>query len=231
MIFYPTLSRASPEGFPENFCRYGSFVNDWPNYKLAKITAQKSYFIDDDSIRSMSSATKIPCPENEACKTKSYVIKDDVILTAYKYQNFICSWYPGKESPKWLPLKDVEASPFNPTPTINDWVGKWTEGKDINITLSRTSNPGGLKIHAKACCIGYGMHVGEIEATSKTNGNKIIFRDEIMDCTISLMLINQVIIAKDNNQCGGESVTFSGLYKKRTKSNLSTKENALKPIP
>jgi hypothetical protein len=217
IFFYHGTLNASPgSGDPAHWCRYGTFVNDWPNYNMAIVTAQKSFFRKDDTTLLKPSSQDVACPENEVCKTKSYVIKGDLVIVAYKYGDFICSWYPRKEGPEWLSLSDVKFLSSDNDSTVFDWVGKWSQGKDINFTLSRTNKPDELKVSAYACCVGYSMNFGEIEATSKINGNKVVFHDEVMDCTFSLMLLDQVILAKDNNQCGGANVSFSGLYNRQS---------------
>lgn len=181
---------------PQNWCRWGTFFNDdWPDYKIVKIT-QKTNFYSDEDFK----------------KQKSYLVKDDLALLSRTFNEFSCLLYPKSDTIGWIKTDDIQAVDIiDKYSEINNWIGKWRYLDGISFEL-RVDKGNKLVIDGNACCFGYGQNVASIESdNSKIIGNKITFNDPD-DCSITLIKINDFIVAKDDNQCGGLNASFTGVY-------------------
>ena len=87
-----SLLQASPasaqlKGNPDNACRNGYFPRESTNYRLAKIkgaAGDRIAFHGDDNER---------CPDDAACRLKTYVIPGDEVLVSRTFGKFACSWF------------------------------------------------------------------------------------------------------------------------------------------
>jgi hypothetical protein len=92
-------------------------------------------------------------------------------------------------------------------------VGLWKyAGKSLDIR--RDGKPGLLKVKGYAVWEGAGAnaHVGGIEAAARLEGNELVLVEE--ECRVSLKLVGDYLVAKDNSECGGVNVRLNGVFRK-----------------
>jgi hypothetical protein len=205
-----TTTAQGADDYPATWCRNGLFPSDEAGFKLAKVggnwTARVHFFSDEDD-----------CPVYEAkCETKRYLVTGDQLVVSRTYGRWVCGWYQprkGGETVGWL-LADklvVSEPPARPAPA--SWVGLWKyAGKSLDIR--RDGKPGLLKVKGHAIWEGVGanVRVGGIEAAARPEGNELILVDE--ECRVSLKLVGDYLVAKDNSECGGVNVRLNGVFRK-----------------
>src|SRR5262245_387694 len=87
-----SLIQASPAsdlltGNPNNMCRNEYFPRESTDYRLAKIkgaAGDRIYFHGDANER---------CPDDQACRLKTYVIANDEVIVSRTLGKFACSWF------------------------------------------------------------------------------------------------------------------------------------------
>jgi hypothetical protein len=99
------------------------------------------------------------------------------------------------------------------------WAGVWSNGTDrLNVTtnadgtLSGQGNaywpgPPGTNVAPLA------RHFGGITARAAPVGQRLELNQSA--CQVTAWLLNEVLLVKDNGQCGGVNVRFDGVYKKQ----------------
>jgi len=205
-----TATGQKAEDYPANWCRNGLFPSDDAEFGLAKIggnwTARIHFFNDDDD-----------CPRYDVkCEMKSYLITGDEVLVSRKYGQWICGWYQpkkGGETVGWLQADKLVLAAPPARPPLKNWLGLWKyEGKSLNIR--RDGKTGALKVKGYAIWEGAGanVHLGGVEAVARPEGNELVLVEE--ECRVSLKLVGQYLIARDNSECGGVNVRFNGVYRK-----------------
>ena len=198
-------------GNPENWCRNGAFPMD-TDFTVAKVVGERNakiHFLGDEE----------DCPQsnNAKCRKKSYLIPGDQVLVSRKFGSWICSWYqPNKDSETvgWLPAVNLSIIEQASAPSLQQWVGIWRE-YDNSLKISRDGNTSYLKVDGQAYWHGLGENVneGSFAAKAKPQGNLLMLEDD--GCEVSLTLVGNHVIARDNFQCGGMNVRFDGIYRKK----------------
>lgn len=195
-------------------CRNGFFPSAKEFY-LAKVS-RKTHFYDDGK----------NCPYAPICQTKSYLIKDDILLLNQKTKQWVCGWYSGPkhESVGWLRAEDITITPI-PIVKLDQWVGKWKTYPELagEINISKNQFPS-LTIKGEAFWYGLEVspghrviHTGELFHKELIPfGNRLTLKsgNESYDCQAKFTLIPPFLIVSDNKKCGGANVTFDGVYKR-----------------
>jgi hypothetical protein len=187
------------------------------NANVAIVQPVKLHFVEDNSLVQ-------GCPNSGAqCQEKGYVIAGDSVLTGNTQGAYVCAGYvtsKGSAVNAWLPadaLKPAPAGQQNP----EDWAGKWSsDGNDIVIT----SEGDGFHVQGEAeWQDGPAVHTGELDGVIKPGDGVLAFTmgddktlpfeagDEFT-CRVSMVRRGPYLLVKDNDQCGGANVTFSGFY-------------------
>ena len=165
------------------------------------------------------------CPDdNESCKLSTFLVPGDRVVISRNEAGFGCASFVngrGRETTGWLPL--VAMDQINPKP---DWVASWKRDTSAEIDIAE-GDDGKLSLTGNATVgSGASVHVGEISA--EINGNKIrasfatngeqqiAFKDAAEgDCAVSLVQLGPYLVVKDNFNCGGANVSFTGIYIRR----------------
>ena len=212
LLFSAVSTFAQLEGNPANWCRNGFFPRESEDYSIGVINAKKGekvYFYGDDD----------DCPNGKDCRSKAYLIEGNEVIVSRKFGNWACSWYQprkGSETVGWIPIGNLV---FNSSVRGNsDIIGKWGF-YDNEIEIKRTKDQGLFKVLGTAFWKGTGdnVHTGELDGTAIRKENKLLFgEDDNSDyaCKVRLLLISKYLIVRDNLNCGGANVTFSGVYTK-----------------
>ena len=217
----PSPASAQLKGNPDNVCRNGYFPRESTNYRMAKIkgaAGDKIHFHGDDSER---------CPDDAACRLKTYVIPGDEILVSRTLAKFACSWFQprkGTETVGWIETdrlawqEDMRREDMR-RPEMRDWLGEWRAYDNV-IRISTSKTAGSLAIKGDAFWgSGDRTHTGVLEYDAKPSADQMKFGDgtDEFDCEVTMQLIGKRLIVGDNLHCGGVNVSFSGVYQRRSK--------------
>lgn len=205
-----TATAQGANDYPANWCRSDLFPSDEAGFRLAKVggnwTARVHFFKDDGD-----------CPLYEPkCETKRYLVTGDQVLVSKTYGQWVCGWYQprkGGETVGWLRADKLLVSEPPARPDLADWVGLWKcAGKSLDIR--RDGSPGLLKVKGHAIWEGAGanVRVGGVEGVGRPEGNGLVLVED--ECRVSLKLVGDYLVAKDNSGCGGVNVRLDGIFRK-----------------
>lgn len=215
--FFITLTIATSafsqmSGNPDNWCREGLFTRETKDFGVGFVKAAKTSFHDDQ---------KTNCPAAAGCKTTSYVVKGDTIITNKKFGAFTCGWFTsakGGVKVGWLRTADLDFPAMLHDASERVWIGEWSYASN---TISFTSNKlsGFLNVAGTAIWKGLGdnVHVGELDGRFSHKDGVLEYSDgdSEYDCKATMQLaVERYLIVADNGNCGGANVTFSGIYRK-----------------
>jgi hypothetical protein len=187
----------------------------------ARVNFIKSPYDDDFKAETCPAAT-------EACRSKSYLVTGDLVLSGKTRGAFTCVVYQSPKTKKqvwakgWLPSSALTPVAPMASPKTTDWLGSWVQpGGNIEIKRGK-----GDKLHVEGEMIVPGAreaHTGEIEAEVTPQNNIIAFVDDGStpfentdkgQCRVRMQRIGPWLLVEDNHGCGGAGVTFSGLYRR-----------------
>lgn len=208
---------AQLKGNPDNICRNGYFPRESTNYRLAKIkgaAGDRIYFHGDDNER---------CPDDQACRLKTYVIPGDEVIVSRTFGKFACSWFQprkGEGTVGWIETDRLAWQGDMRAPAMRDWLGEWRAYDDHVIRISKSKAAGMLAIKGEATWgSGSRTHTGELDHDAKPSANEMKFGDgtDELDCQVTMHLVGKLLVVGDNLHCGGANVSFSGVYQKGPK--------------
>ena len=216
-----SLLQASPaaaqlKGNPDNACRNGYFPRESTNYRLAKIkgaAGDRAYFHGDDNER---------CPDDAACRLKTYVIPGDEVIVSRTFGKFACTWFQprkGSETVGWIETERLAWQADARPPAMPDWLGEW-RAYENRIRISKSKQAGSLAISGEATWgSGSSTHTGGLDYVAKPAADKMKFGDgeDEDDCQVTMQLLGTLLVVGDNLHCGGANVSFSGVYQRRVK--------------
>lgn len=215
-LLQATPATAQLKGNPDNVCRNGYFPRESTDYRLAKIKGaarKKAYFHGDDNER---------CPNDQACRLKTYVIPGDEVVVSRTFGKFACSWFQprkGSETVGWIETDRLAWPDDNRRPAMRDWLGEWRAYDNV-IRVAKSKAADALAIKGEATWgSGGGTHTGELDYDAKPAADKMKFGDgtDELDCQVSMQLVGKLLVVGDNLHCGGANVSFSGVYRRSTK--------------
>lgn len=183
------------------------------------------------------------CPvEVDGCQLKSFVVPGDLLLVGPDMDGFACASYISpnarrvrnqfRETIGFVPLSEL-AVVMGAPPTPADWSGTWFRSAEAEIEIG-PDGPGKLKILGQATYGGHdpervkrgAINVGELEGiVDMPKANMIALGDDFdgtkplgkdrSDCRARLRLFGPYLVVEDNGGCGGNGVTFIGVYMRR----------------
>lgn len=217
VTFLSSLAAAQTDPDPENWCRAGKFTAETEDYRLASVKAIKggrSHFYNDFSD---------DCPEGKDCREKAYVVSGDQVVVSNERNGFACAWFTpvrGTGYVGWLKASDLNYWPVTKKPGIASWYGTWRYGEN-EIKFEATRNRGYLNVIGTAFWKGLGdnIHIGELGNKGKVEANVVQYSDgdDEFDCKVTIRMVGQFLVVRDNMNCGGANVSFSGVYRKAKK--------------
>lgn len=214
-IFLVQITAYSETSDPENWCRWGiiDIKNDFKIGVIKKTDQKKIYFYKDQD--------QCPNETDKKCQHKAFLIKDDKVLISKNYKDWSCVKFLNITKKKkvttttgWISTKNITV--INPVAnnSIDSWLGDWSDG--YNSLKLTSGNDGKIKIEGEAVWgSGMNIHTGQVSGTGKPNKNTLEVQnndDMGEDCKLNLLLLDQFLIAQDNNSCGGLNVSFSSVY-------------------
>lgn len=143
------------------------------------------------------------------------------MITGPTVGSYVCALFRSKTSESAGFLLWGEVALKRPIAALPQraWIGTWWDGAD-EITL-RTAGSAlrvtGSAIWPSAAASPESLspHVGEVSGTARPRSNAVVFAGKsVDDCRVSLILLPPYLLARDNRQCGGMNVSFTGVYRK-----------------
>jgi hypothetical protein len=196
-------------------CRNGGFPSEQDQFGLAKVAGQgRLYFLGDSD----------GCPnDGPACRSKTYVVAGDTLLTGRIHGAYLCAFYPNRFGGTAGWVRRDRLTPVAMTaPPLQAWIGHWADG-DNTIDLSRRGK--GLKVSGEAYWPSAnpsveerpgGPNIGSLDGLITPQGGRARLADEYPDgCRATLTLVGPFLVASDNGGCGGMNVRFDGIYRRR----------------
>ena len=197
-------------------CRNGSFPEQAGGFGVGKVMGpERAYFIDDIN----------GCPnDSAACREKSYVVTGDLVLTGRSKGVYVCAFFPnrGGGSAGWMRRDRLAAQPVDAAPPLSAWVGKW---RNFDDTIALKARGAMLEASGDAYWPSAnpplslrpgGPNTGDFSGVAKPSGARVVFADKDPDgCKVTLDRVGPWLVAADNNNCGGNNVTFTGVYTRR----------------
>jgi hypothetical protein len=196
----------------ENWCRNGLFPTE-PPFSLAQVTGtDRAYFHEDME----------GCPDRGmACRQHTYVVPGNHVITNRTHGSFTCAFYPsrGGGTAGWVQSERLHALPVATNPLASAWLGRWSsEGNpEVRITARGKSGwvageaywPGPPGTHNYPS-----THDGAIDGALVLTGNRAHHSDGENWCKVEFTLLGDLLIAADNDKCGGMNVSFSAVYRR-----------------
>lgn len=171
------------------------------------------------------------CPQLSAeCRTKTYLVGGDVVLTSEKRGDFVCVTYAntqGRDTGGWMPADALEPVAQDRIAVPGGWVGEWRRIEaEINI---KPASGGAIAIDGSATWGGNDpgrvkrgtVRSGAVSAVAKPSGDTVFFTEGNATsfdsagkdtCAVRMRRIAQYMLVEDNDACGGINVSFSGIY-------------------
>lgn len=176
-------------------------------------------------------AARKTCPRLSAeCRTTTYLVGGDVVLTSDRRDGFVCVTYAnsqGRDTGGWMPADALEAVSQDGIAVPSGWTGEWRRIEaQINI---KPSSGGAIAIDGSATWGGNDpgrvkrgtVRSGAVSAVARPSGDTVFFTEGNASsfdsagkdtCAVRMRRIAQYMLVEDNDACGGINVSFSGIY-------------------
>ena len=202
-------------GNPENWCREGFFTQETKTFGVGFVkpkAGNRTYFYNDDPSK---------CPAASSCRSKSYLVKQDRVITSKTLGDHVCGWFTGSKGAVkvgWLKKADLDFPEMLMDASEKIWTGEWQYASNT-ISLSPNKLNGYLNVQGNAFWKGMGdnIHIGELDGRFEPKDGVLEYSDGTgqYDCRARMQLTMQMfLIVADNGYCGGANVSFSGIYRK-----------------
>lgn len=211
-LFALTATAASAQD--DIMCRNGLFPSE-PPFAPAEIQGKdRAYFHDDMN----------GCPwTGEACRTHAYVVPGDEVVIGRIANGYACAFYPSKGggTAGWVGVERLRPLPVEADPPLSAWIGQWSS--EGNPAVRFREKDGRVSVVGEAFWPGPeptemypSPHIGEIDGPVTVLGNRGHYGDEDL-CEVDFTLLGDLLVAGDNNKCGGMNVSFSAIYRRVAK--------------
>lgn len=217
LIFVLALGVAGPASaaVDDGTCRNGAFPSENRDFGLAVIVgAGRAYLLYDME----------GCPKTSAQCEKAgegYVLPGDKVVTGRTTGDYVCAYYPsrGGGSAGWVEKPRLRSRAIDAKPPASSWAGRWSD--EGNPQLRIAGGPGALHMAGEAYWPGPDRakdwppgwpHTGQIDGKLTLLGNRARYDED--ECKIDLILVGDMLVASDNDMCGGMNVRFNGVYRR-----------------
>ena len=207
-----TAAAAQSDGNEWDLCRNGLFPSE-PPFSHAQVKGQgRLRFLSDMD----------GCPDSRTnCASGPYVIAGDRVLTSKVHGAYTCAFFPsrGGGTAGWVETARLRPLPIDPEPADAAWIGKWSSEGNPEVNIRPRGE--GLEIGGEAYWPSPdppieerpgGPNVGYIQGALRVSGNNAEYDDD--SCRIEFTLVGDLLVAGDNQTCGGMNVSFSSIYKR-----------------
>lgn len=198
----------------EGRCREGEFTTQNPNFGLAVVNRK---------VRAHVLADEDGCPNAERrCLAGYHLNPGKRVVTGRSTGKYVCAYFPradGGGSAGWLIWSSLRPLRVDVAPPASSWIGRWSDGG--NPTLRITGQRGLLGITGDAFwpqrdpVEGRPVNSGNIEGKLTLRGNQAQYKED--ECKIDFTLLGDLLVAGDNERCGGANVRFNGVYRHQSR--------------
>jgi hypothetical protein len=191
-------------------CRNGLFPEAPGPFRAARVSGTDRLYLLEDMHG---------CPnETPACRQRTYVLARDMVLIGRAKGAYVCAFFPnrGGGSAGWVRRDRVDPLPPEPTTAPAAWTGAWKDGdntidlKAKGTTLVASGDAYWPSANPPLSLRPGGPNVGEFGGTSRPIGGIATFKED--DCIVKLERVGPWLLASDNKMCGGNNVSFTGVY-------------------
>ncbi|MCI4679307.1 hypothetical protein K9U39_10625 [Rhodoblastus acidophilus] len=209
----PLAARAQSD---DRFCSGVDFANT-PSLVIGRIKA------DAGKVNFRKNGDKKnACPSAAAaCQEKAYLVPGDLVAVGAKRGEFTCVAYDNGKGDRggWLPSSAIEPAPVETSP--ESWTGHWKR-VEADITIENAKN--GLQAQGEATfgaldpervkrgAVNLGSFSGPL--VLKNGQGTVVDSDSVSGCDLRMVRAGAFLFVRDNMQCGGMNVSFSGMYRK-----------------
>jgi hypothetical protein len=165
---------------------------------------------------------KNACPSAAPqCQEKAFLVPGDLVLLGARRGDFVCVEYDKGKTDRggWLPASAIEPAPLETGPDA--WIGHWKR-LEADITIAKAK--AGLQAEGDATFGALdpervkrgGVNLGSFSGplTLQDGQGKVVDDDAVSGCYLRMVRAGDFLFVRDNMQCGGFNVTFSGTYRK-----------------
>lgn len=206
LILAPSLAMAA-QNRPTGTCRFDGFeIDQQRDVRVAEVATATAV------------TTWMGCDSPKGCIPER-VDPGSPILIYSTEGSWTCGYYSDHRGagPTWFRSLQLRPIRYELNPAINAWKGNWSAGGEDKITIALAK--GGKALHLQGNATWHGPngvdHFGDIEGDATPIGNRVHFEEGGPNsCTIDLTLLGNIILASDNNRCGGMNVRFEGFWKR-----------------
>jgi hypothetical protein len=165
---------------------------------------------------------KNACPSPDAaCQDTAYLVAGDLVALGAKRGAFICADYDKGDGDRagWLPAEAIEPAPLAADPA--QWRGDW---KRVEADISIAQVKDGFVARGEAT---FGardpervkrgaVHTGEFSGALifKDGQATLVDSRDVSGCALRLARSGDLLFVRDNMNCGGMNVSFSGVYRR-----------------
>lgn len=187
-------------------CEVGQFIS-------ANVAFQKGVVTGQEGERVYLHNGGDGCPSEAVCRRKAYVVVGDTVLINGTSADWACAAFVGAKGAVtgWIPKHQLALATIDRNPSLSAWMGKWRKNRN-SLTIKAESD-GKISVDGFALWgSGPAPNVGEVQGTTIPVGTGATVKDG--PCRVTLTLADNWLIAKDNQECGGLNVSFSGIYRR-----------------
>lgn len=206
-------------------CTWSDLIHSQTRAAAINRTAARVHFVQD---------TDPGCPAAGAtCRSRAYVMAGDVVLAGNTRNGYTCTGFQGPRGSGtigWLPTAALTMLPLA-AQIPADWTGHWyAPEQDVVIKAA----PGGmLSVKGDAT---WGMsawraehgsvHVGTLNGMVRPVRGVLSFTEgegrtlpytggDAFSCKVRMIRRGPYLLVRDNDNCGGANVSFSGFYARK----------------
>lgn len=152
----------------------------------------------------------VNCPGGKDCEAKAYLLPKDKVLVADDGAPWICAYFQGpkQDTAGWLPRSALVIDNTPPTPTQQDWIGRWRSGRNILLVDGKP----GARLAIQGWAIGEGFSFTDFKTEEVPTGNQILYKDG--HCRITLHWVDGFILAANTLDCSGAGNSYYGVYRR-----------------
>lgn len=166
------------------------------------------------------------CPAiGQACRSGSYLIAGDPVLVGERIGAFVQVRFAdqrGRPTEGMLPVSNVSRA--DPVKFAAGWAGHWVR-TEATIDI-KPAGGSGFAINGDATWGASdpervrrgGVNVGEFEGALRSRGTGVVAitgtGEDPDACRVWVRLLGPYLLVTDNHACGGNNVSFSGLYRR-----------------
>lgn len=180
----------------------------------------------------------LECSDRGGCRRKAHLVAGDPVVASHQRGAYACVWFRpvgGRTlgTYGWVRLADLEPAPAAPA----RWTGRWKGVADQALTIRPAKSTGRIRVQGSAtwsaspeAAARGAINFGDLnddffvfgdraevyrDYLGPTQPLKGRWREDLAACAVKMRQLGPYLLVSDNYRCGGNAVTFSGLYRRQ----------------